>query len=128
MTIIGAMSGSYTFDAKNGCRQGQSPFAWAHKSQTAGRMKEGERVVTSGKVPGYTLVARDVGIVMELTVQPRNELTVTGDIRMVTTEDFIGAEPLNQRSVNSKASPQMVIHLPKMQASRTLDSEEQNSL
>ncbi|NLS52097.1 inverse autotransporter beta domain-containing protein, partial [Hafnia alvei] len=78
------LSGHYQFDSNSGNAQDASLYQWGNKGQTTG-LNGAETIVTSGSVPGYTLVASDVGQVKELSVQARNGVETLGNTLTVTT-------------------------------------------
>ncbi|SCM54661.1 Invasin, domain 3 [Hafnia alvei] len=80
------LTGDYQFNNGGGHPKDMSLYQWGNKGQTAG-LNGAETIVTSGSVPGYTLVANDVGQVKELSVQARNGVDTLGNILTVTSEN-----------------------------------------
>ncbi|WP_186366597.1 adhesion domain-containing protein [Yersinia thracica] len=74
-----SLTASYTFTNTGSTATDSSNYAWGAKGSTAATVTTGQRVVTSGQVPARTLVAADVGTIMEVSVQARDGLDKTGN-------------------------------------------------
>lgn len=79
------LSATYRFDAQGGDRNDHSTYAWGNQGETAARVTDGQGVAESGQVPGLTLSAAEVGEVIELSLQAKNSLAVTGNTLTVDT-------------------------------------------
>lgn len=74
-----SLTATYNFNAKGGDANDKSTYAWGHEGETAADMSSAQTVVASGKVPGHVLAQSDMGEVMEVSVQAKNGLDVTGN-------------------------------------------------
>ncbi|WP_336240702.1 inverse autotransporter beta domain-containing protein [Citrobacter werkmanii] len=81
------LSATYTFDANKGEPTDKSTFAWGEKGSTTAKVDTGTVVTTSGTVPDYPLTAADVGKVMEVSVEAKNNATTpaTGNTMTVSS-------------------------------------------
>ncbi|WP_145583078.1 inverse autotransporter beta domain-containing protein [Yersinia thracica] len=75
------LSATYTFTQPAGgpAATDASTYQWGEKGATAANVANGSTVTTSGQVPEYQLKSTDVGKVMEISVQAKNSLAVTGN-------------------------------------------------
>jgi hypothetical protein len=74
------LSASYKFDAKTGAIGDASTYLWGNANTATGVSSSKTAVTTSGTVPGYKITQADVGKVLEVSVQPKNGLSVTGAV------------------------------------------------
>jgi hypothetical protein len=88
------LSTTYTFDANKGDSSDKSLFAWGIQGTTGAVVSKGSAVSTSGKLPDYKILDKDVGQVLEVSVQPKNGLSVTGTT-VTTTAKAGGATDLD---------------------------------
>ncbi|MDN8559081.1 inverse autotransporter beta domain-containing protein, partial [Citrobacter werkmanii] len=81
------LNATYTFDSKGGEPTDISHYYWGTIGITAGRVKNGNTVISTGVVPEYTIIDSDAGNIMELSVEARNSATVPveGNILTVTS-------------------------------------------
>ncbi|WP_243853580.1 beta strand repeat-containing protein [Providencia rettgeri] len=87
LTLFGHLDGQYVFNAQNGNVVDNSVFLWGHKGDTAANVAaQGQAVTVSGNVGLYALLSSDAGKVLELSVQPVNGLSLTGDIQTLATD------------------------------------------
>ncbi|CNF70240.1 invasin [Yersinia bercovieri] len=75
------LSATYSFTQPAGgpAATDASTYQWGEKGATAANVANGSAVATSGQVPEYLLKSTDVGKVMEISVQAKNNLAVTGN-------------------------------------------------
>ena len=85
-----ALSATYRFDAQGGDRNDRSTYAWGNQGETVARVTDGQSVAESGQVPGFTLSAAEVGEIIELSLQAKNGLAVTGNTLTVDSSMSIG--------------------------------------
>ncbi|MGL5585503.1 MAG: inverse autotransporter beta domain-containing protein, partial [Plesiomonas sp.] len=72
------LTATYRFNPNGGDITDKSNYQWGNQGDTAG-MSSGSDIVSSGAVPGLTLVTTDIGNVKEVSVQAENGLNVTGN-------------------------------------------------
>lgn len=89
-----ALSATYRFDAQGGDRNDHATYAWGTQGETAARVTDGQSVSESGQVPGFTLSAAEVGEIIELSLQAKNGLAVTGNT--LTVDSSMGSGEGNE--------------------------------
>lgn len=81
-----ALSASYQFDASRGNATDASQYLWGEQGATAAAVAgSGKTVSQSGTVPGYTILATNAGKVLEVSVQAKNGVNITGNTETVNT-------------------------------------------
>ncbi len=93
LTLSGTLSAgqplhaTYLFDARSGEGTDKSTYVWGEKGTTASGVGDGASVSSSGTVPDYILQTSDVGKVMEVSVQAKNNASppVTGNVLTVSS-------------------------------------------
>ncbi|MFM5753199.1 inverse autotransporter beta domain-containing protein [Aeromonas veronii] len=79
LEVGNSLSATYHFNPNGGDATDHSTYAWGIKGETSDRVANGQAVIQSGFVPAFTLGTAQVGTVIELSLQARNGLAVTGN-------------------------------------------------
>ncbi|MCC7005336.1 MAG: putative Ig domain-containing protein [Ottowia sp.] len=95
------LNANYIFHANNGDPTDKTTYIWGTQNATAGVVETGRNVVNSGVVPPYTIQASDVGQILEVSVQAKNNAItpITGNILTAVVQETILA-PLNATSLS----------------------------
>ncbi|MFQ1931675.1 inverse autotransporter beta domain-containing protein [Aeromonas veronii] len=84
------LSATYRFDAQGGDRNDHSTYVWGNQGETAARVADGQRVAESGQILPLSLTTAEVGEIIELSLQAKNGLAVTGNTLTVDSSMSIG--------------------------------------
>ncbi|HCM9500280.1 TPA: inverse autotransporter beta domain-containing protein, partial [Enterobacter asburiae] len=105
-----SLSATYTFNSGNGNKDDRSRFEWGYQGNTSNEVAvNGQTVTNSGTVPDRPVTTADAGNVIELSVQARNGLGVTGNTLTDNTRTNGGQGNItdgnNGQAVDAKAAP-----------------------
>ena len=79
------LNGTYGFDANKGNPIDNSQALWGKQGATVDAIASDGKPADNGKLPSYTIQAKDAGYVLEVSVQAKNGADVVGNIKTVNT-------------------------------------------
>ena len=84
---------SYNFNANSGEPTDKTTYKWGPQDTTASQVGVGSNIITSGIVPGYTIQSSDIGQILEVSIQAKNNSAIIGNILTAVAQEAVPTEP-----------------------------------